>query len=304
MTLTRRDFLGGSVLGLLAGALPGGFRTPLRPSTELVELRRGVGIFTSRGGTIGWLANGDGAVVVDSQFPDTARVFLDALRARGTGGVDALINTHHHGDHTAGNGVLREAARLIVAHERVPALQRRAAAAGGSEDAQTYADTTFADVWTLAVGDETVRARHYGAAHTGGDCTVHFERADVVHMGDLVFNRAYPFIDRAGGASVRGWIALLEAVAAEHGTGTYYVFGHGSPAFGVTGRREDVLHQRDFLSAVLETAERAVREGRSREEATAVEALPGFDDHVAVADWLTLGTAVGAAYDEVTGREP
>jgi cyclase len=304
MTLTRRDFLGASALGLLAGLVPRLAAGAQQLPHEFVELRRGVGIFTARGGTIGWLANPDGTLVVDSQFPDTARLCLDGLRDRHARPVDALVNTHHHGDHTAGNGVFREAAARIVAHARVPALQRRAAAAGGSEDAQSYADTTFEDAWTVEVGDETVRAKHYGPAHTGGDCTVHFERADVVHMGDLVFNRAYPFIDRGGGASVAGWIALLEAVADEHGAETLYVFGHGRREFGVTGGRADVLVQRDFLAAVLETAERAVAAGKSREEAVAVERLSGFPDHAPLADWLTLGTALGAAYDEVTGAPP
>jgi hypothetical protein len=34
--------------------------------------RRNVGIFNQRGGTIGWLINRDGLLVVDSQFADTA----------------------------------------------------------------------------------------------------------------------------------------------------------------------------------------------------------------------------------------
>jgi cyclase len=302
MSWTRRDFLRASALGLLAGVVPRSLAFGRTSAGQFAELRRGVGIFTARGGTIGWLVNGSGAVLVDSQFPDTAQACRDGLRERNALPLDALLNTHHHSDHTAGNGVLRDVARRIVAHDRVPDLQRRAAEASGSGQPQTYADTTFEREWRLEVGDETVRARHYGPAHTAGDCTVHFERADVVHTGDLVFNRAYPFVDRAGGASVAGWIALLEAVAAEHSGDTLYVFGHANPQFGVTGSRADVLAQRDFLSAVLETAARAVAAGRSREEATAIERLPGFADHVALADWLTLAAPLGAAYDELTGR--
>jgi hypothetical protein len=33
-------------------------------------------------------------------------------------------------------------------------------------------------------------------AHTSGDITVTFERANVVHMGDLMFNRRHPVVDR------------------------------------------------------------------------------------------------------------
>jgi cyclase len=302
MPWSRREFLRLSALGLLAGALPRSAPARVR-SAPFQELRRNVGIFTARGGTIGWLLNRHGALVVDSQFPDTAQVCLDGLQSRGMEALDALINSHHHGDHTAGNPVFRGAARRIVAHERAPELQRRSAAAGGTEAAQVYADTTFEEEWVIEAGDERVRAKHYGPAHTGGDCTIFFENADVVHMGDLIFNRLYPFIDHPGGASVRGWIRLLEAVSAEHSPETIFIFGHGQEGFGVTGGQADILLQRDFLTALLDAARTAIDAGRSRDEATALDRLPGFPDHVPPGARITLAHALGAAYDEL-GLEP
>jgi cyclase len=304
---TRRQFLGLAGAGILSAALPrtllgaGIGRAPHgQPAGELRELRRGVGVYSARGGTIGWLANPETTVVVDSQYPDTARDFLEALRARGAQPVETLINTHHHSDHTAGNPVMGEGARRIVAHVRVPELQRAAADAAASAAAQRYADTTFEGELVLEAGGERVRLRHHGAAHTGGDAAVHFERANVVHLGDLVFNRAYPFIDRAGGASVRGWISFLESVAAETPRDAHYVFGHARAGFGVTGGCADVLLQRDLLSAVLELAERAVARGLSRAEATEPTSLPAFPQHAPLIERLSLGTAIGAAYDELT----
>jgi cyclase len=311
MPWNRRQFIRLSALGIVAGAMPGpllaagtgalhsSFGRRLDP---LRELRRNVGTFTGRGGTMGWMASPDGALVVDSQFPDTARVCLDALEARPVVlPLDVLVNTHHHGDHTGGNPVFRDAVRQIVAHERVPELQRRAATTGGSEAAQVYADTTFGDEWRIRIGDETIRARHYGPAHTAGDCTVLFEQANVVHMGDLIFNRFFPFIDRAGGASIRGWIELLETVSAEHDADTIYVFGHGQDGFGVTGSRADLLLQRDLLTALLDTARRAVAEGRDRDQLAAMERLEAFPDHVPVSPRLNLGLALGTAWGELTG---
>src|SRR5699024_3263038 len=76
---------------------------PPTPVTE--EIRRNVGFFTASGGTIGWLINPTGVVVVDSQFPQTASLCLDEmLKKSGKAEIAALINTHHHGDHTGGNG--------------------------------------------------------------------------------------------------------------------------------------------------------------------------------------------------------
>jgi cyclase len=300
MSLSRRQFLAVSGAALTALAVPRRLLRAQRLADELHELRRGVGIFTARGGTIGWLHNPAGALVVDSQFPDSAASFLSALRERGAARVDAVVNTHHHGDHTAGNGVLRAVTPRIVAHANVPVLQRRAAEANPSGPTQTYADTTFDRKWKLEIGDERVRAKYYGPAHTGGDCTVLFERANVVHLGDLVFNRTYPFIDRAGGASARGWISLLETVVAEHPADTLYIFGHAAPGAPITGTRSDVLVQRDLLDAVLERARQAIAAGKSREEATAIDRLAEFPDHTPLSQRLNAGLAIGAAFDELS----
>ena len=301
MSLDRRRFLRITAAGVAGGAISPAL--PLRslfgtePPGDFRTLRRNVGIFTERGGTMGWLANDEGIAVVDSQYPDTARNFLAGLPGRGGREVDVLLNSHHHGDHTAGNEVFRDETRRIVAHARARELHREV---GGADAEGALADTTFQETWAMDVGDERVVAHHFGPAHTGGDSVIHFERADVVHMGDLVFNRAYPFIDRPGGASVRGWIELLEAVIAEHDRDTVFVFGHGRSGFGVTGDRRDLRVQADFLSALLEQAERAIRAGRSRDEVEEVSEIPGFPDHEALADWLSAGAALAAAWDELS----
>jgi cyclase len=97
-----------------------------------------------------------------------------------------------------------------------------------------------------------------------------FEKANVVHMGDLVFNRLYPVVDRPGGASIRGWIKALEDSAAAYPADAIYIFGHGKPEFGVTGDRDDLLVMRDFHSAVLDRVGRS----RSRPAATSRRSSP------------------------------
>ena len=61
------------------------------------------------------MINTDGVLVVDSQFADTAPNLLAGLKERSPRQIDVLINSHHHPDHTGGNGVLR-VAKQIVAH--------------------------------------------------------------------------------------------------------------------------------------------------------------------------------------------
>jgi cyclase len=295
---SRRTFLGMAAASLLPLSAAPRAVAGYASRQELRELRRGVGIHTGEGGTIGWLANGDGSLVVDSQSPASASLFLDALRRhRAATEIAALINTHHHADHTGGNSVIGPAALRHVAHRAVPDLQRRDAAARGAAE-PTVASTLFDREWTLDIGSERVVARWYGPAHTAADCTVQFEQAGVVHVGDLVFNRAWPFVHAEAGGTVAGWAGVLDRILDDHDSDTIYIFGHAAPSVAVTGTAGDVALQRDLLTAVMEHVSRAVAQGRSREETTAVATLPGFAEHRALVDWLTLALTVGVAWDE------
>jgi glyoxylase-like metal-dependent hydrolase (beta-lactamase superfamily II) len=251
-----------------------------------------------RGGTIGWLVRDDALAVVDTQSPKTAPDCWTGLRDRTDEALDLVINTHHHGDHTGGNGVFAEHTDRIVAHENVPGLMRQSAEEGEA-DAKTYPTETFATEWTETLGDETVSLRYHGPAHTGGDAVIHFERANVVHVGDLIFNRAYPFIDVAGGADSQNWIAELEAIHDRFDDETIFIFGHTNPEFGPTGDRSDLLVMRDFLAALNEYVQQQRQAGASLEEMKKKTTLDGFEAFNF--DWfLSLGDCVEAVYREQT----
>ena len=263
--------------------------------TSFEPLRRGVGIFNGQGGTIGWLLNEEGIVIVDSQNPRAAQACIDGIAQRSSRPIDVLLNTHHHGDHTGGNQIFRPVVSTIVSHENSATWQRQSASDQGEG---AYPDTTFAEEWRTTIGDETIVAKYHGAGHTSGDVVVTFERANVVHMGDLMFNRLHPFIDRASGARIGSWMEILERVPEDHAADTIYIFGHGST--GVTGNRNELAHLRDYFNAALERTRRDMAAGSSRDEITATEALPGFEDHLAPAPILSLSSVLGVAYDELS----
>lgn len=302
--MKRRQFLTSASAALSLGFLArhpllAQASAPAPVATEFRELRRGVGLFTGRGGTIGWLSNREALVSVDTQFADTAARFLEGLPGRNGRRLDAVINTHHHWDHTGGNATLRPATRSIVAHANVPGLQQAAATRSPQAGPPTLPDTTFTDSWRMDAGDETLSARHFGPAHTGGDIIVHFEKAGIIHMGDLVFNRIYPVIDRPGGASIRGWISLLETAARDCPEDAIYIFGHGNPRFGVTGTRADLSVFRDYLRALLDHVAAEIGAGRSRDEIVKRQNLDGFPDYHAAQN-SRLPANLGVAYDELT----
>ena len=98
MSTTRRDFLATSAAATLAALLG---RPQLARAWQgqaqqpvFTPIRRNVGFFTMRGGTIGWLVNPGGVVVVDSQFPAEGKACLDGLNTRSNNrGVGAQITS-------------------------------------------------------------------------------------------------------------------------------------------------------------------------------------------------------------------
>ena len=300
-TWHRRDFLKASALATVASAIPRvaaaqqpAAAPPPAPAV-FTPLRRNVGIFNQRGGTIGWLINSDGLLVVDSQFADTAPNLLAGLKERSPRQIDVLINSHHHPDHTGGNGVLRGAVKQIVAHTR--SSENQLAQAKRTNTQTALPDVTFPETWSVKLGDETIRARHWGPAHTGGDAAIHFEQANIVHLGDLLNNRGYPNVDAPAGASVHGWIQVLEKMAPAYPADALYVYGHAEAGHPFIGTRPDLLYQRDYFTAVIEMARRARKEGKTRDELAKVDVLTRFEHFGGTKS--RLGLALTIAYDEL-----
>ncbi len=301
MNPNRREFLATSSLAVAAGLIdparlfaqqPAAAPPPTVPM--FASLRRNVGTFTARGGTMGWLVTPEAVLVVDSQFADTAQMFLDGMKSRTQRKFDLLINSHHHPDHTGGNKVLRSSVVKIVAHENVPGLQRKQAATNKTEDAQAYADETFKDGWKVNIGNEVVSTKYYGPGHTSGDGVITFERANIVHMGDLMSHQRHPRVDRPSGASIRNWLVALEKVTKDHEADTIYIFGHSKVGAPVTGSRKDLLALRDYFSAMLDYVQKGIAAGRSAEEIIKA-GLPGFSDHEGAPQ-------LQVAYDELSAK--
>lgn len=297
--MKRIDFLK-QIAFLSAGSafLP---KLSLFQDSNFAELRNGIGIFTMRGGTIGWFVTDDAIVAIDSQYPDPASTFVDGISNYGGGPEKVLFNTHHHGDHTEGNSVFAENGYRIIGHANVPDLQRMSAQ--DADNQPTVPDTTFEEDFDLSVGNETIHAKYYGPAHTNGDSVIWFENANVAHMGDLMFNRLYPFIDRGAGAMIANWIITLEKVVSEADSNTQFIFGHGNPEFGVTGNSNDLLHMRDFLSHLMEYTREGITAGKSKEELMDIESFDEFPDYISPSDFLSLSRNVDVAYRELTEEE-
>ncbi|HEY6901889.1 MAG TPA: MBL fold metallo-hydrolase, partial [Puia sp.] len=278
---------------LLAGLLPA-----RQDPWKMRMLRNNVGIFYERGGTIAYLLSPQGIVVVDSEFPDQAGHLIDELKKQPAASFELLINTHHHGDHTGGNIAFKDLVKKVAAHSNSLVNQQRVATAQKTEDKQLYPDTTYGDSWDYTIGDEKIKTAYFGPAHTNGDSIIHFQHANIAHMGDLVFNRRYAFIDRSAGASVSNWIVVLENALKKYDKDTLFIFGHAFDPDKVTGNKDDLRAMKDYISRLLDFVNGWVKAGKTKEDLLKERSIPG------VTEWQGDGIERGlqAAYEEVTSK--
>jgi cyclase len=248
-------------------------------------------------GNLALLVGADGAVMVDDQLPDNGSLVEDAIEAiAGEGAPRFIVSTHYHGDHSGGNAYFAERGTTIAAHHNI----RTRLENSDAEWAQvpgTLPIMTFGQDLTFHMNGQTVEATHINAAHTDGDAVVFFREANVLHMGDIFFSGLFPFIDLAGGGTVDGYLAGMEAALAMTNDETRIIPGHGplsSPA--------DLQASIDLLREASFRVRTLVEGGADLEAVLAANPLADYD-----ADWswffISTDRMVRTLYNDAVGND-
>ena len=278
---------------------------PGRPILE--EVSPGVFSYVQPDGTwwinnTGFLLGPQGVISIDTcSTRRRTQAFVAAIGTVTSAPVRAVVNTHHHGDHTFGNCLFPSAA--IIAHERT---RDEAIAYGPPADLPVWDGpewgeltleppfVTYADQIALHSGDLRAEVSYVGTpAHTTNDSIVWIPERSVLFCGDLIFNGGTPFL-LAG--SVAGTIAVIEDVIRPLAAKTT-VPGHG-PVFRDRAPVDATL---DYLRFLTDTAARGHRDGLRPLDAARRTDLGRF------AGWPDAERLVGnlhRAYAELEGAPP
>ena len=243
------------------------------------KLAADVTMLSGPGGSVVVLDGPDGKFVVDTFVAPAWPKLKHALDGLGNAPVKYVIDTHWHFDHTDNNARLHAAGCMVLAHDNtrrrmseahdLPVLYRGAngALAGLHFDpspAEALPQETFAAAYTLRANGETLALQHVAAAHTDTDVYVHFQKADVIQMGDLFFNGMYPYIDPSTGGKITGMIAAADKILSLAGKDTKIVAGHGP-----LGNKADLTRFRDMLVTSRDRVEKLKSAGKSAQQAVA-----------------------------------
>lgn len=242
------------------------------------ELGEGLYMLSGRGGNIAVSTGTDGTFLVDDQYAPAVPEINAALGRLGAPPTRFVLNTHWHHDHTGGNEPLAAAGTVVVAHANVrarmsvPQERRFLGGAIPASPAGALPIVTFDDALTLYLNGHRIRAMHLAQAHTDGDVAIHFEEANVVHAGDLLFNRRYPFIDIDSGGTVEGLLAAVDHLLAVTDDGTRIIPGHGPLA-----TRADLAAYRAMLVETSARVRKLLDEGRDADQIVAAAPNADYD---------------------------
>jgi glyoxylase-like metal-dependent hydrolase (beta-lactamase superfamily II) len=299
---TRREILqatkaiagGWALSNLLPLGLAGAARSPQQtapnPGLEAARTRFGkaplestklsdnLTLFRGPGGNVVVLNGSDGKLLVDTFTQFAWDKFKKALDDLSNAPLKLAINTHWHWDHTDNNINVRGAGATLITHANtLKRLQEThdLDVIGMHFDPSpenALPQKTFKESYQMNFSGEHLALGHLAPAHTDSDIYVHFQKSNVLHMGDVFFNGFYSFIDKETKGSISGMIAGTGKMLAMIDNKTQVVPGHGP-----LGNKTDLKNFHDMLVTARARVQKLKSAGKSLDEAVAAKPFADLD---------------------------
>lgn len=231
------------------------------------------------GGNIALTIGEDGLVLIDNGVPAALSLLKEEIAKTTDKPIDYLINTHVHGDHTGNNHYFGGEKTKIISHENLRAslLKNGVKNESGSSvpaPKEALPVITFSDKMTLHINGDTAKIVHFADAHTDGDAVIVFEKANVIHTGDILFNGRFPYIDNSNGGSFTGVVAALKAIHEMADEETKIIPGHGELA-----TKADIATTIKMLETTYQTVAELVKAGKTDDEIKAAKPLADYESY-------------------------
>ena len=272
---------------------------------ETVKVAEGLYMISGSGGAgnMAVSVGDDGLFLIDGQYAPFGDAVTTALRAIRDQPVKFLLNTHYHPDHTGGNQNFGRLGTVILAQENVREVLKHDHVIRffnlkiPAAPPTALPVITFSRDLTLHVNGGEVRALHLPQAHTNGDVVIHFKALNVIHVGDIMFEQMYPFIDLDAGGSVDGTIAAVKQILTMIDERTHVIPGHG-PLTNKAGLEAFL----EMLVTIRNTVAAAIASGRNLEETIAAKPTAAFDARYGQGNFVSPDQFIEAVYRSLTKR--
>jgi cyclase len=235
-------------------------------------------LLSGPGGNVVVLNGPDGKIVVDTFLLPAWPKLKENLDGLGNAPLKTVIDTHWHVDHTDNNANLHAAGATVLAHDnsKTRMAEPHDSALFGLHFPASPADAlpqqTFSSSKELHANSEIVMLQYFRPAHTDTDIYIHFQKANVIHMGDTFFNGFYPVIDASTGGKINGMILAADKILTLVDNNTKIVPGHGP-----LGNKADLTKFRDMLVVARDRVQKLKTAGKSAGEIAASKPFADLD---------------------------
>jgi glyoxylase-like metal-dependent hydrolase (beta-lactamase superfamily II) len=237
------------------------------------------------------LSGPDGVFMVGSMYAQMHDKLVSAIGEISSEPIRYVVNTHMHGDHTAGNDALKAVGAQIIGQENIRA---RMAELGP----ENLPDLQYQDSITLHMNGEEIVIFWPQSAHTDHDSMIFLKNANVLHVGDIPSNLRYPNIGIDDGGSVNGMTRAARMVLDLIDEETRLIAGHLGPIVPVV----EMEAQLAMFAEVSERIQAMIDRGMSLDEVLAAGPTADFDE-ARSAGAITPERFTGLVYTDLSRRQ-
>jgi glyoxylase-like metal-dependent hydrolase (beta-lactamase superfamily II) len=262
-------------------------------------VRDSIYLLIGAGGNITVSAGDDGILLVDVGTAAMSDKVLAAVRTISKAPIRYVVNTNEREEYSGANETIAAAGETIpwrpdetiqiqgyigtnratvISHLSV--FERMSAPTGqvAPRAEAAWPDATYSTPQKkLHFNGEPVLIMHLPSA-TDGNSIVHFRRADVVSVGDLIDLTAYPYIDLQAGGSIQALLQGLNRLiditvpGKQSEDGTLVIPGHGRIA-----DQPDVVYYYEMLSIIRDRVQDMIARGLTLTQVHAARPTRDFD---------------------------
>lgn len=198
-----------------------------------------------------FLVTDEGVVAIDAP-PSIGQNYLKAIAEVTDKPVTYVIYSHGHLDHIGAAGVFPRNATYIAQEATASELQRAMNLASNTSTIPPVPTVTFANNYTLQIGNQTLDLDYYGDNHMPGNLFIYAPNQKTLMLVDVVFPGWVPFVYLAISSDVAGFIKSHDIALNNYDFDTF-VGGHLTRL----GTHDDVKTQQGFIKDLEKAAVKA-----------------------------------------------
>ena len=271
----------------------------------VIKVAEKIYVLNDYGCNIAVMVGHEGLLIIDTGYGEDALKMDSVIKTISNLPVKYVLNTHFHFDHLGGNKKLSEGGAVIVAHENtrqrmllewnIPEIAGIKYPIIPPYPVEYLPKICFQDSLIIYLNNEIIQCIHFSNSHSDGDVIYYFQKANVIHTGDLFLSNGFPVVDCYCGGTTDGYIRAVDNILKICDERTVIIPGHGA-----ISNRQGLQDYRYMLAESRTRIASLIKEGKTVDEV--IGADPTKDLFKGGESWLPPKLFVFTVYQDLSKK--